>query len=84
VRRHTLIVLGIGLLVGAVGVVAAAGIARGEAVRRDRKKYQGVWRVASLEADGNRAADQDAEKITVVNQADGLAGDSGRSPQGRH
>jgi uncharacterized protein (TIGR03067 family) len=69
-RRRTLLLLGVGLLVGAVGVVAA-DMAQEEARRKHRAKYRRAWRVVSLEVDGNRAADQDARKLTVINQAGG-------------
>jgi uncharacterized protein (TIGR03067 family) len=44
--------------------------AKKEAVRQDRKKYEGTWRVVSLTIDGNQAADEDARKITVINHAE--------------
>ena len=34
-------------------------------------KYEGTWQVVSLEIDGNKTDEQDAKKITVVNEADG-------------
>ena len=70
-RRHTLIGLGVGCLVTAAGLVSAAGPPLEEAIRKDRAIYQGTWRVASLESNGNRAVAQDAQHITVVNHADG-------------
>ena len=48
-----------------------AGDARDEAVKKDRQRYEGTWQVVSLEADGNKSAEEDAKKITVVNEADG-------------
>jgi uncharacterized protein (TIGR03067 family) len=69
-RRHALFALGVVLLVVG-GPLLAGGDAKEEAVKKDRKRYEGTWQVASLEVDGNRAAEEDAKKITVVNEADG-------------
>ena len=67
-RPHTL--LGFTLLLVVTGL-AAAGDAKDEAIKKDRKKYEGTWRVVSLEVDGNKSAEDDAKKITVINEADG-------------
>jgi uncharacterized protein (TIGR03067 family) len=69
-RRHALFALGVGLLVVG-GPLLAGGDAKEEAVKKDRKRYEGTWQVVSLEVDGNRAAEEDAKKITVINEADG-------------
>jgi len=37
-----------------------------EAIKKDRKQIEGTWRVAVLEVDGNKAMEEDAKKITVV------------------
>jgi uncharacterized protein (TIGR03067 family) len=70
-RRYALMVLTIGWLVAAAGLVAAADTAQEEAIKKDREKYEGVWRVVSLEVNGDKAADGDAQRITVANLADG-------------
>jgi uncharacterized protein (TIGR03067 family) len=70
-RRHARTVLGIGWLILAVGLVAADDSAREEAIRKDRAKYEGIWRVVSLEMDGTREPDRAAQKITVTNYRDG-------------
>jgi uncharacterized protein (TIGR03067 family) len=67
-RPHAL-ALGVGLFVG-LGSLLAGG-ARDEALKKERKRFEGTWRVVSLEVDGNKAAEKDARKITVVNAADG-------------
>jgi uncharacterized protein (TIGR03067 family) len=69
-RLFALLALGVGLLfVG--GPLLAADNAKDEAIKKDRKKYEGTWQVISLEIDGNQSAEEDAKKITVVNEADG-------------
>src|SRR5262249_18459548 len=70
-RRHALFALGVGL--GFVGFesLLAAGDPKDEAMKKDRKKYEGTWQVLSLEVDGNQAAEENAQKITVINEADG-------------
>ena len=45
--------------------------AKDDAIKKDRKLYEGTWRVVSLEVDGNKAADEDAKKIVVVKKVDG-------------
>jgi len=52
----------------AVGLPTEAGD-RDEAIRRDRHRYAGTWRVTAIEADGKPAADD--RDIVVVNAADG-------------
>ena len=51
--------------------LAVAGDAKDEAIKKERMKFEGAWQVVSLEIDGNKAEEQDAKKITVVNEADG-------------
>jgi uncharacterized protein (TIGR03067 family) len=68
-RRHALLALGVGLLV-AGGHLLAAGD-KDEAIKKDRKKYEGTWQVISLEVDGNQSDEEAAKKITVINEADG-------------
>jgi uncharacterized protein (TIGR03067 family) len=62
-----------GLLV--VGVllttIASADDAKDEAIKKDRKRIQGTWQVTALTINGNKAKEEDAKKITVVNGDDG-------------
>ena len=58
-------------LVTAIGAVATAGDTKDEAIKKDRKQYEGTWRVVALEVNGNKAKDEDAKKFTVVNGSDG-------------
>jgi uncharacterized protein (TIGR03067 family) len=51
--------------------LTAAGDDKDKAVKEDRKKYEGTWQVVSLEVDGNKAGEDDAKMITVINEADG-------------
>ena len=61
----------VGLFLAAAVPLAVAGDAKDEAIKKDRMKFEGTWQVVSLEIDGNKAEEQDAKKITVVNEADG-------------
>src|ERR1022692_1553100 len=69
-RQHAL-ALGVGLLFVGFGSLLAAGDAKDDTIKRDRKKYEGTWQVVLLEVDGNKASEEDAKKITVINEADG-------------
>jgi uncharacterized protein (TIGR03067 family) len=69
--RYAPLALCAGLLLAGIGTVAADDVAQQEAVKKDRKKYEGTWQAVSLVVDGNEAAAEDAQKITVVNDADG-------------
>jgi hypothetical protein len=70
-KRHALVVLVIGGLVAAAGLVALADTPDNQAIRQNRKKYEGTWRVVALEVNGVQAPETDARKITVTNGADG-------------
>jgi uncharacterized protein (TIGR03067 family) len=61
----------VALFLSAVIPLAVAGDAKDEAIKKDRMKFEGTWQVVSLDIDGNKAEEQDAKKITVVNEADG-------------
>ena len=69
-RLHALLAPGVGLLF-ALTAPLTADDARDEAIKKDRKKYEGTWQVVALEVDGNKAGEEDAKKITVINAADG-------------
>ncbi len=70
-RRQALMVLLTGGLIVGFGQGVVADQAKEEAIKKDRAKYEGIWRVVSLEIDGNKVADKHANKITVTNHADG-------------
>ena len=61
---------GFALLI-AMTSLSAAGDDKDKAIKEDRKKYEGTWQVVSLEVDGKKTAEEDAKKITVVNDRDG-------------
>jgi uncharacterized protein (TIGR03067 family) len=64
--------IAVAVVVGVAGLrLLRADDANDEAIKKDRKLYEGTWRVVSLEVDGNKVADEDAKKIVVVNKADG-------------
>lgn len=58
----------VGILLSAV---ASADDAKDAAITKDRERIQGTWRVTSLTVNGNKAEDEDAKKITVMNGDDG-------------
>ena len=70
-KRHAALPIVVGLFFAAAVPLAVAGDAKEEALKKDRMKFEGAWQVVSLEIDGNKAEEQDAKKITVVNEADG-------------
>ena len=60
-----------GILLTVLTAVAPADDATDEAIKKDRKQIEGTWRAVTLEVNGNKAMDEDAKKITVVNGSDG-------------
>jgi uncharacterized protein (TIGR03067 family) len=58
----------IGLTLSFCAFVALAGE---DAIEKERKNYQGVWRVVALEVDGKEVDDNNAKKLTFFNKADG-------------
>jgi len=51
--------------------IASADDSKDEAIKKDRKQIEGTWRIVALEVDGNKAKDEDAKRLTVVNSSDG-------------
>ena len=47
--------------------IASADDAQDEAIKKDRKQIEGTWRIVALEINGNKAMDEDAKKLSVVN-----------------
>jgi uncharacterized protein (TIGR03067 family) len=60
-----------GILLTAIATIATADDAKDEAIKKDLKQIEGTWRVIALENNGNKAMDEDAKKLTVVNGSDG-------------
>lgn len=61
----------VGALLSAISGIAIAEDAKDEAIKRDRKQIEGTWKIVALEINGNKANDEDAKKLTVVNGPDG-------------
>jgi len=61
----------IGAMLTVIATSATAEDAREEAITKDRKQIEGTWRVVALEVNGNKAGDEDARKLTVINGSDG-------------
>jgi uncharacterized protein (TIGR03067 family) len=60
------------LVVGALlTAIASADDFNDKSSKKDRKQIAGTWQVVTLEVDGNKATDDDAKKLTVVNGSDG-------------
>lgn len=75
-RGHAvaLLVVGLGLAAGGLPhtVVQGAGpVAPTTAVEVDREALRGNWRIIELHVDGQRSADEEARRLTVVNGGDG-------------
>lgn len=70
-RRSFLMFMVVGFLFTAIGVTASANEAKGDAVKDDRKLIEGTWRIVALEINGNKASEEDARKLSVVNGSDG-------------
>ena len=60
------------LVIGALlTAIASASDAKDDAIKKDRKQIEGTWRVVALVVNGDKATDEDAKKLTVVNGSDG-------------
>jgi uncharacterized protein (TIGR03067 family) len=78
-------ILTAGFCLAGISLLAAVDDAKQDAIKKDRKKYEGTWRVTSLEINGNKSSEEDAKKIAVVNKADGtwiLQVDGGKITEG--
>jgi uncharacterized protein (TIGR03067 family) len=61
-----------GIWIVAALLMALPGITRAddaqdEATKKDRQLLEGTWRIVALEINGNKAMDEDAKKLSVVN-----------------
>jgi len=70
-KSSILVILTIGSLLTAIGIRASTEDEKQTAIKKDRKQYEGKWRVVLLEINGNKSTEEDAKKITVANKTDG-------------
>lgn len=61
----------VGMMLTAIAGIASADDAKVEAIKKDRKLIEGTWRIVALEINGNKSSDEDAKKLSVVNDPDG-------------
>jgi uncharacterized protein (TIGR03067 family) len=61
----------VAVTLAAIATIAFADDAKEAAIKKDRKQIKGTWRIIELIIDGNKSAEEDARKLTVVNGADG-------------
>jgi uncharacterized protein (TIGR03067 family) len=54
-----------------LATIVTADDTKDEAIKKDRKQIEGKWRIVALEVNGNKANDDDAKKLSVVNGSDG-------------
>jgi uncharacterized protein (TIGR03067 family) len=57
--------------VGFMVTITFADDTKEEAIKQDRQRIEGTWRIVELVVNGNPAKDEDAKKLTVVNGSDG-------------
>jgi uncharacterized protein (TIGR03067 family) len=70
-RITALTVSVLGLLIGGIGLIIAADDGNNEAVKKERRLYEGTWRVTAIEAEGTGMSKEDCATITVWNELDG-------------
>ena len=63
--------LALAFAISSAALLRADDEAKEKAIKKDRKLYEGTWRLVSATVDGNELSEEDAKKITVVNTADG-------------
>jgi uncharacterized protein (TIGR03067 family) len=71
-RRSTMGYLFTAFLFTAIGTIASFADDKAEAVKKEQKQLEGTWKVVSVEVNGNKATEEDARKLTVVNGPDGI------------
>src|SRR5262245_22368581 len=67
-RNINMRIITVGLVLASAVVIAVAG---DDAITKERKTYQGTWRVVEFVFDGKPAPENDAKKLTFINKADG-------------
>jgi uncharacterized protein (TIGR03067 family) len=63
--------LTVGFLLAATAMTGSAEQTNDELIKKDHKLIEGTWRIVSLEVNGNKSAEEDVKKLTVVNGSDG-------------
>ncbi|MEI8020456.1 MAG: TIGR03067 domain-containing protein [Schlesneria sp.] len=61
----------IGVILAASEPIASADDSNESAIKKDRQLIEGTWKIVALEVNGNKVADADARKLTVVNGSEG-------------
>lgn len=61
----------VGALLAVSALTASADDAKDEAIKKDRQRIEGTWRIVELVVNGDLAKEEDAGKLTVVNGSDG-------------
>jgi uncharacterized protein (TIGR03067 family) len=61
----------IGILFQAILPIASADEAKEKAIREDRQKIQGTWRITAIEVNGKQTKPEDLRQFRVVNGSDG-------------
>jgi len=61
----------VGIVLTALAGMAFADNSKDQAITKERKQIEGVWRVVAIELGGRKAMEEDARKITVVIGSDG-------------
>ena len=70
-RRSSVGLFVVGVFLTAITTIAYADDAKDEAIKKDQKLIEGTWRIVALEVNGNKAGEEDARKLSVVNGSDG-------------
>ncbi len=65
-------VLAAGVMLTSVATSIAAEPSNDDLVKKDHKQIEGTWRAVALDVNGNKSAEEDVKKLTVVNGSDGI------------
>src|SRR5436309_1989368 len=70
--KHSFVGLYVGgILLASMAAVASADEALDEAIKKDRQIITGTWRVIAMEVNGSAVKEEEAKKLSVVNDPDG-------------
>ena len=70
-RNSLLCCMFVGIILSANGAMVSADDSKNLAIKKDRQLIEGAWKIVALKVNGNKAAETDARKLTVVNGSDG-------------